>query len=147
MIIDDIYPRKNYITRQSPHNKNIQHIIASNLDQSLLMATLRSPKTSTGFIDRFLAASEAFHVPAILVFNKSDVYKEKDLIKFEEIKKVYQPLGPEMRNLINDCQFNNCMHISEPGCAVKKAVEEGRIYPERFFSYLNILDSMENKYS
>ncbi len=249
VIIDDIYPRKNYITRQSPHNRNIQHIIASNLDQSLLMATLRSPKTSTGFIDRFLAASEAFHVPAILVFNKSDVYKEKDLIKFEEIKKVYQPLGypvflisvaekkglkeiqdllkdkttllsghsgvgkssfinfllpgadlrtkevsdwsgkglhtttfaeiydldfggkiidtpglrefalmdisktelshyfPEMRALINECRFNNCMHISEPGCAVKKAVEEGRIYPERFFSYLNILDSMENKYS
>ncbi|MEO5500345.1 MAG: ribosome small subunit-dependent GTPase A, partial [Ginsengibacter sp.] len=54
---------------------------------------------------------------------------------------------PEMRALINECRFNNCMHISEPGCAVKKAVEEGRIYPERFFSYLNILDSMENKYS
>ena len=77
MVITKIHDRKNYITRQSPHNKHLHHIVASNLDQSLLLATLKDPKTSTGFIDRFLVASEAYHVPAIIVFNKSDLYKKK----------------------------------------------------------------------
>ena len=77
VIINTIYPRKNYITRQSPHNKHLHHIVASNLDQSILLATLKDPKTSTGFIDRFLVASEAYHVPAIIVFNKSDLYQRK----------------------------------------------------------------------
>ena len=78
VVITNIYQRKNYITRQSPHNKHQHHIIASNLDQSLLFATLKDPKTSQGFIDRFLVASEAYHVPAIIVFNKSDLYKKKE---------------------------------------------------------------------
>ena len=52
---------------------------------------------------------------------------------------------PEMKELINECHFNNCMHIEEPGCAVKKAVEEGKIFAERYVSYLTILDSIENK--
>ncbi|MGH2565277.1 MAG: GTPase RsgA, partial [Ginsengibacter sp.] len=60
VVITNIYSRKNYITRQSPHNKHQHHIIASNLDQSLLFATLKDPKTSQGFIDRFLVASEAY---------------------------------------------------------------------------------------
>ena len=51
----------------------------------------------------------------------------------------------EMRVLINECQFNNCMHINEPGCGVKAAVEKGRIHPDRYISYLNILDSIEEK--
>src|SRR5258705_7552889 len=59
VVINEIFERKNYITRQSPHNKNQHHIIAANLDQSLLFATLKDPKTSQGFIDRFLIASEA----------------------------------------------------------------------------------------
>jgi ribosome biogenesis GTPase len=50
---------------------------------------------------------------------------------------------PEMRALINDCQFNNCMHINEPGCAVKKAVNAGTVSVERYASYLTILDTME----
>ena len=57
--ISEIKDRKNYIARVSPHNKNQHHIIASNLDQSLLFATLKDPKTSTGFIDRFLVSCEA----------------------------------------------------------------------------------------
>jgi ribosome biogenesis GTPase / thiamine phosphate phosphatase len=52
---------------------------------------------------------------------------------------------PEMRQLLNDCQFNNCLHLEEPGCAVKKALEEGRIHAERYFSYCNIFDSIEEK--
>ena len=247
IVIHNIYPRKNYITRQSPHNKNLHHIIAANLDQSVLLVTLKSPKTSTGFIDRFLVASEAYHVPAIIVFNKNDLYGLKEKEKFEKVKLVYEKIGyrvlsmsindqvgidevyellkdkttllsghsgvgkssfintifpnlllktqdvsgwsgkglhtttfaemhdlpfggriidtpgirefalmdievhelshyfPEMKNLINDCKFNNCMHIEEPGCAVKLAVEEGKIAADRYISYLNILESMETK--
>jgi len=70
-MINEIYPRRNYINRQSPKGKHQHHIIASNLDQSLLVATLKEPKTSQGFIDRFLVASEAYHVPAIIVFNNN----------------------------------------------------------------------------
>jgi len=247
LTITDIAPRKNYITRSSPHNRNQHHIIASNLDQSLLFATLKDPKTSLGFIDRFLITSEAYHVPSIIVFNKSDLYKEKEKEKFADIKEIYEAIGykvqlmsiemndgveevknllkdkttllsghsgvgkssfinivfpelrlrtqdvsgwsgkglhtttfaemfnlsfggrvidtpgirelglvdiskqelshyfPEMRALINDCQFNNCMHINEPGCAVKEAVNAGTIHPDRYYSYLNILESIEKK--
>jgi ribosome biogenesis GTPase len=247
LTITDIAPRKNYITRSSPHNRNQHHIIASNLDQSLLFATLKDPKTSLGFIDRFLITSEAYHVPSIIVFNKSDLYKQKELDLFAEIKDMYEAIGykvqlmsieknigveevkellkdkttllsghsgvgkssfinivfpelrlrtqdvsgwsgkglhtttfaemfnlsiggrlidtpgirelglvdiskqelshyfPEMRSLINDCQFNNCMHINEPGCAVKEAVNSGSVHPDRYYSYLNILESIEKK--
>jgi len=245
--ITDIATRKNYITRSSPHNRNQHHIIASNLDQSLLFATLKEPKTSLGFIDRFLITSEAYYVPSILVFNKLDLYKEKELSRYEEIKEIYEAIGykvllmsieknigveevknllkdkttllsghsgvgkssfiniifpdlrlktqdvsgwsgkglhtttfaemfnlsfggrlidtpgirelglvdipkhelshyfPEMRALINQCHFNNCMHINEPNCAVKDAVNLGTVHPDRYYSYLNILDSIEKK--
>ena len=247
IVITKIHDRKNYITRQSPHNKHMHHIVAANLDQSILLATLKDPKTSTGFIDRFLVASEAYHVPAIIVFNKTDLYKTKEKEKFERIKEVYEKIGypvypmsvtnvegvdavkellkgkitllsghsgvgkssfintifpeniiktqevsdwsgkglhtttfaemfdlpfggkiidtpgmrefammdiepeelshyfPEMKALIHDCKFNNCMHIEEPGCAVKKAVEENKIAAERYISYLNILGTIDNK--
>ena len=247
VVVNNIYPRKNYITRQSPHNKHQHHIIASNLDQSLLFATLKEPKTSSGFLDRFLVASEAYHVPAIIVFNKSDLYKTKEQEKYEELKEIYENIGyrilsmsvsknigveevkdilkekttlisghsgvgkssfintifpelllktqdvsgwsgkglhtttfaemfdlqfggkiidtpgmrefalmdiekqelshyfPEMRSLLNECRFNNCMHIDEPGCAVTKSVEEGKISSLRYISYLNILSSMEGR--
>jgi ribosome biogenesis GTPase len=52
---------------------------------------------------------------------------------------------PEMRALINDCQFNNCFHMNEPGCAVKAAVEQGHVHMERYISYCNILDKIEEK--
>jgi ribosome biogenesis GTPase len=247
IVITTIHERKNYITRQSPHNKYKHHIVASNLDQSILLATLKDPKTSTGFIDRFLVASEAYHVPAIIVFNKTDLYKTKEKESFEKIKSIYEKIGypvyamslnanqgvkevtqllkdkttllsghsgvgkssfintifpenaiktqevsgwsgkglhtttfaemfdlpfggkiidtpgmrefammdiepqelshyfPEMKALINNCHFNNCMHIEEPGCAVKPAVAENKISPERYISYLNILGTIDNK--
>ena len=90
VVINTIIDRKNYITRQSPHNKHQHHIIASNLDQSLLFATLKDPKTSQGFIDRFLVTSEAYHIPSIIVFNKADLYKEKELEKFAEVKSIFR---------------------------------------------------------
>lgn len=242
--IDD---RNNYITRTSPANKHKHHIIASNLDQSLLFATLKEPKTSQGFMDRFLISSEAYHIPSIIVFNKTDLYREKELEKFAELQSIYEAIGykvmgmsieknigveqvknllknkttllsghsgvgkssfintifpelllktqdvsgwsgkglhtttfaemfdlpfggrvidtpgirelglvdipkqelshyfPEMRDLINDCQFNNCMHTNEPGCAVKAAVEAGSVHIDRYVSYCTILDKTEDK--
>ena len=91
--ITTIHDRKNYIARVSPHNKNQHHIVASNVDQSFLFATIRDPKTSQGFIDRFLVSCEAFHVPAIIVFNKADVYKQKEMDKFAELKSIYETIG------------------------------------------------------
>jgi len=246
-VITDIHERKNYIARTTPHRTWQRHIVASNVDQSLLFATLKEPRTSQGFIDRFLVACEAYHVPAIIVFNKADIYRKKELQQFEDFTSMYEAIGykvlltsmkenkgidelkillqnkttlisghsgvgkstfinaiipelmlrtkdvsgwsgkgmhtttfaemfdlplsgriidtpglrefgltdiskqelshyfPEMRERLNDCQFNNCIHINEPGCAVKKAVEEEEIFPERYISYCNILESIEER--
>jgi ribosome biogenesis GTPase len=245
--ITEIPDRRNYINRQSPRNKHQHHIIASNLDQSMLVATLKEPRTSQGFIDRFLVASEMYHVPAIIVFNKADLYKKKEEEKFEQWKDMYEAVGykvflvsakdneglkpveeelinkttlisghsgvgkssllnvilpdlelktqtisgwsgkgqhtttfaemddlpgggriidtpgmrefglvniekqevshyfPEMRKRLNDCQFNNCLHIDEPACAIKDAVENGAIAVDRYVSYINILGSIEER--
>ena len=245
VMIGDILPRRNYINRQSPSHKKHHQIVAANVDQSLLFATLREPKTSQGFIDRFLVTCEAYHVPAIIVFNKSDLYRKKELDKYEELTEMYEKIGyqvkllsveqqagleevkallsnkitlvsghsgvgkssfinaifpemklktqdvsgwsgkglhtttfaemfdlpfggsvidtpgvrefglvdisrqelshyfPEMAKLISDCQFNNCLHINEPGCAVKDAVVAGSIHEERYLSYYKILESIE----
>jgi ribosome biogenesis GTPase / thiamine phosphate phosphatase len=247
LTIKSIDQRRNYITRTSPHNKHQHHIIASNLDQSLLFATLKDPKTSTGFIDRFLITSEAYQIPSIIVFNKTDIYGEKEDAIFIETKEIYEKIGykvvrmstitgegieaikllmkdkvtlvsghsgvgkssfinmvfpllhiktqevsdwsgkglhtttfaemfdlpfggkiidtpgirelglvdipkqelahyfPEMRKLMNNCQFNDCMHINEPGCAIKEAVADNTISMERYVSYCNILDSIDDK--
>ena len=91
--ITNILERSNYIVRISPHNKNQHHIVASNIDQSLLFATLKDPKTSQGFIDRFLITAEAYHIPAIIVFNKLDIYREKEMNKFYELKNIYEQIG------------------------------------------------------
>ncbi len=247
VVINKIIERKNYITRQSPHNRNQHHIVASNLDQSLLFATLKDPKTSQGFIDRFLITSEAYQITSIIVFNKYDLYKKRELEKLEELKNIYEAIGykvmamsienntgveevkdllkdkvtlltghsgvgkssfinivfpqlalktqdvsgwsgkglhtttfaemfdlpmggqiidtpglrefalmdipkeelshyfPEMRAVMNACQFNNCMHINEPDCAVKTAVNNGGIATDRYVSYLTILDTIKDK--
>lgn len=246
-IITGIHDRRNYINRQSPRHKHQHHIVASNLDQSLLVATMKEPRTSQGFIDRFLVASEMYHIPAIIVFNKSDIYKQKDLDKFEIWKDIYESVGykvvllsalgnigleqmqsilgnkttlisghsgvgkssllnallpelelrtqeisgwsgkgmhtttfaemyelpyggqiidtpgmrefglvdvsrqelshyfPEMRTRLQRCQFNNCQHMNEPGCAIKEAVMNGDIEEDRYVSYAAILDSLEEK--
>lgn len=91
--ITKIHDRKNHINRQSPRIKSQQHIVAANIDQSLLIATLKEPRTSQGFIDRFLVACEMYHVPAIILFNKIDLHKEKDSEKFLQLKKVYEKIG------------------------------------------------------
>ena len=247
--ITRIHDRKNYISRQSPGNRKQHHIVSSNLDQSVLICTLKDPRTSQGFIDRFAIASEAYHVPVVLVFNKKDTWRQKEEQHFVYWKEMYERIGyavhaisamqndglaaikallqnkttllsghsgvgkssvlnalvpqlllrtgevsgwsgkgmhtttfaemfdldfggrvidtpgvrefglvdiereelshyfPEMRRLMNDCQFNNCMHINEPGCAVKAAVENlpetaDKVYADRYISYVNILESI-----
>jgi ribosome biogenesis GTPase len=92
-IITRIQDRRNYINRQSPHHRMQHHIVAANLDQSLLLVTLKEPRTSQGFIDRWLVTCEAYHVPAILVFNKADLYRKKESEKFEAWKEIYEAIG------------------------------------------------------
>lgn len=243
-IISEIHDRSNYINRQSPSHRMQHHIVAANIDQSLLVVTLKEPRTSQGFIDRWLVTCEAYHVPAILLFNKSDLYRNKEEQRFDEWRAMYEAIGyrlirmsvhnregldevnhllqgkisllsghsgvgkssflnavfpdlhlktrnvsgwsgkgihtttfaemfdlpgggriidtpgmrefglvditkqelsgyfPEMRALAGQCQFNNCLHLGEPGCRVKQAVQEGQIALHRYTSYCSILDSI-----
>jgi ribosome biogenesis GTPase len=242
IVINDIHSRQNYITRTSPHNKHQHHIIAANLDQSLLFTTIREPRTSLGFIDRFLVTAEAYQIPAVLVVNKTDLFRDKELAVFEHWKNIYTSIGypvipvslqtgeglsvlkellqdkttllsghsgvgkstfinhilpevqlrttevsdwsgkgmhtttfaemfdlplggriidtpgirelglfdvvkqelghyfPEIRSRMQDCQFNNCLHLNEPHCAIKNAVQENGISADRYVSYLTMLD-------
>lgn len=247
VMITAIHDRKNYINRQSPSHRKQHHIVAANLDQCMIVATLREPRTSQGFIDRFLVACESFHIPVVIVFNKADIYRDKDLEKYAEWEEMYSNAGyqtllisvkeqigvgalmnilknkvtlisghsgvgkstlinhllpdldlrtkevsgwsgkglhtttfaemfdlpeggniidtpgirefglvdipkqelshyfPEMKNIITECQFNNCLHMNEPGCAVKSAVEQEKIHVDRYVSYLTILDSIKEE--
>lgn len=91
--IKQILPRKNYIIRKATKLSKVSHIIAANIDQAILIVTLAHPRTSTGFIDRFLVTTEAYHIPAIIVFNKIDLYDEK-INQFEEkLTEIYQNTG------------------------------------------------------
>ncbi|MFZ9694458.1 MAG: ribosome small subunit-dependent GTPase A, partial [Chitinophagaceae bacterium] len=214
---------------------------------SAVIITLREPRTSQGFIDRFLVACEMYHVKPLIVFNKSDLYRHKEMNLYASLCDMYTGVGypvllvsaekqegmeelheflcnkvtllsghsgvgkssllnllvpgidrktqnisgwsgkgqhtttfaemfdlpnggkvidtpgmrefglvdiskqelshyfPEMRDRIHHCQFNNCQHYNEPGCAVKAAVGQGIIHEDRYVSYLTILDSIEEK--
>jgi len=92
-LVTEIQDRRNYINRQSPSHRMQHHIVAANIDQSLLLVTLKEPRTSQGFIDRWLVTCEAYHVPAILVFNKTDLYRKKEAEKFEAWKEMYEAVG------------------------------------------------------
>jgi len=244
-VIQEILPRRNYIIRRSLNLSKQTHILAANIDHAVLMATLVMPRTSTGFIDRFLVTCEAYSIPAILLFNKKDLlqpelaeiqqgimemyssigytcyavssFDEKDIqlvkallknkttlvaghsgvgkstfinaiqpdlnLKTGEISGVHlkgkhtttftelfelndggfiidspgiKELGlvemkpeevghyfPEIREVMNDCKFNNCRHENEPHCAVLKSVEEGKIHEERYINYLKMLNGDE----
>ncbi|MBD5211099.1 MAG: ribosome small subunit-dependent GTPase A [Bacteroidales bacterium] len=92
--ITDILPRKNYIIRRASNLSKESHILASNLDQALLIVTLAHPTTSLTFIDRFLATAEAYRVPAILVINKIDLLEdEEDLELLEAVRYLYDSIG------------------------------------------------------
>ncbi len=92
-VIHKLYDRKNHIIRKANNMSKQTHIIASNLDQSLLIITLAFPKTSLGFIDRFLVSAEAYHIPAILVFNKIDLMQGEWEDMVDETIQRYQKIG------------------------------------------------------
>lgn len=245
-MIHEIEERKNYIIRRSPRNPHKNHIIASNLDQLFLVGTMSMPRTSTGFIDRMLMIAEMHHIPATLIINKRDIYKDKDFKRFEVIKKTYEKIGygvelisahneedvaqlnnllkdkttlfaghsgvgkstlinqlipdldlqtkdissytnkgqhtttfaemhllpvggyivdtpgikelaavdiepeevshyfTEMKDLLSDCKFNNCLHRQEPKCAVRQACMDDLLADSRYDSYLKILDEISS---
>lgn len=253
-MITDIADRRNCIIRRATKLSKQTHVIAANIDQLCIVATLGFPRTSTGFIDRLLVTAEAYHIPAVIIFNKCDLYGTDDGTSqlwdiHREIKSIYESVGypvyevsaiqgtgieqiknlvsgkvslfsghsgvgksallnaidpslhlrtgevsdwslkgkhtttfaeifpiklshsdnqsflidtpgikefgmvdftpeelshffPEMRSRLHNCHFANCTHRHEPGCAIKDAVDQGAISPERYQNYLNIIDSI-----
>lgn len=91
--ITDIEPRKNYIIRRATNLSKEAHILAANIDQTALIVTLHHPVTSTTFIDRFLATAEAYRIPAILIFNKTDLLTEDEQTELNALRQLYQSLG------------------------------------------------------
>jgi len=89
----DILPRKNHILRQSVKKTGHSHVLAANVDQALLVATIAYPRTSLGFIDRFLVSAEAFRIPQFVVLNKIDLLSEKEMIWVGELVRLYSDIG------------------------------------------------------
>ena len=92
-IIEVITPRKNYIVRKSPKKKHFAHMIAANIDQAVLIASHKRPRTSLGFIDRFLVTLEAFRIPGYLLINKSDLYSKEEPAALLGIMELYESIG------------------------------------------------------
>jgi len=246
-MITDIGPRKNYVVRQSPRQKHELHLIASNVDQAFIIATLVQPRLKQGFIDRCLMMTEPHDIPACIVFNKSDVYGEDELALYEGLSDIYTEIGyqtlltsaisgaglDDMRALLKDkvtlfcgqsgvgkstlvnaiqpqfdlkvtelsdytgkgqhtttfaemytldfggyiidmpgiktlsfnnlepmdvahnfreffalspsCRYPNCIHRTEPDCAVKDALEKGQVSELRYMNYLKIIEEIEEQ--
>ena len=92
-MIVKLYDRKNHILRKSVNLSKQTHIIAANIDQALLIASLAMPRTSSGFIDRLLVTAEAYHIPAIIVFNKIDLLNKEMQKSLEELISIYEYAG------------------------------------------------------
>ncbi len=92
-LIKEILPRKNYVVRQSPRKKHQLHLLASNIDQALLIVTIIQPNLKQGFIDRFLLMTEPYNIPVHIVFNKKDIYGEKEVAVYNYLKEIYEPIG------------------------------------------------------
>ena len=245
-VISEVLKRNNYIIRQSARNRTAEHILAANIDRAFIIATVKQPATTTGFIDRFLLTAEAYHIPSTILLNKMDLYNEDDLRQVEFFKNIYSKAGypielisaktdehlnavralmkdkvnlvaghsgvgkstfinkmipgmnlkvgdvsdyhskgmhtttfaemfhipeggfiidtpgikefgildlapeelahyfPEMKTRMHNCKFNNCLHINEPKCAIRDAVEKGEISKSRYGSYLAIVEDVRN---
>ena len=94
-IITEILPRTNYIIRKSTRKETYGHILASNIDQAILVVTFTFPRTSLGFIDRYLVSTESFRIPARIIFNKSDLMDDKIKKVHRETADMYEKLGYE----------------------------------------------------
>lgn len=92
-VISSLEERKNYIIRKATKLSKQTHIIAANIDQAILVVTLAYPRTSTGFIDRFLVTAEAYSIPAIIVFNKADIYEDVGMEMVKQLAAVYEHAG------------------------------------------------------
>ena len=92
-IIGNILPRTNFVIRKSVHKTEHGHLLAANIDQAVMMATLNHPKTSFGFIDRFIVSTDAYRIPSVLLINKSDLHKSEDEEVVEEVKAIYGDIG------------------------------------------------------
>jgi ribosome biogenesis GTPase len=247
-IIKQILPRDNYVVRQSPRKKHDLHLLASNINQAVVIVTIVQPMLKQGFIDRFLLMTEPYNIPTTIIFNKSDVYSDDDLLTYHALTEIYHPIGyntlivsalegfnlkafkdllkdkitlisgqsgvgksslinaiqPELDLRVGDisdysgkgqhtttfaemhplnfggyiidtpgiktlsfnhlepidiahnfreffalssqCKFGgNCLHRSEPGCAVKAGLEEGTVSEHRYFNYITLLEEAENQ--
>ena len=92
-VINKILPRYNVIVRKSVNLSKASHIIASNIDQAILVATIAHPRTSTGFMDRFLVTAEAYHIPTTIVFNKCDLYDDEQMAYAKELIATFENIG------------------------------------------------------
>jgi len=92
-LIKEIVDRKNYVIRQSPRKKHFLHILAANIDQAILIVTIRNPKLKQGFIDRFVLMTESYDIPVHIFFNKGDIYTDDDLAVYQMLKEIYEPIG------------------------------------------------------
>ena len=247
VVIEEISPRQNYIIRKSVHKTSHGQLLAANVDQAIFIFTYKFPKTSLGFLDRFLVTAEAFRIPVTIVFNKMDLINEEGKDQVFEWAGLYQELGyrvlftsiplnqgisefkemfegkvslmaghsgvgkssllnivaptlhiktkeisdfaqkgvhtttystmwelgpdtylidspginefgvmeiekeelahyfPEMRALLGQCKFNNCLHLHEPHCVVQQAVKDGEIASSRYLSYFSIFENDDNR--
>lgn len=92
-LIHTISERHNYIIRKSIKLSKFSHIIAANIDQLIIIASIEQPRTSTGFIDRVLVTAEAYHIPACVVFNKIDIYSTKSEERYKALMELYRNIG------------------------------------------------------
>lgn len=92
-LITDILPRRNYIERKATNLSKISHLIAANIDMAFLIVTLKEPRTSLGFIDRFLVSAEGFRIPVTIVFNKIDLYKAAEIKVVDKLSVLYTGIG------------------------------------------------------
>lgn len=92
-IIKKIEPRLNYVARQSPHNRLQLHLLAVNIDQAIVVSTVREPALKTGFIDRFLLLTEPQNIPTFIVINKTDIYDQEDMEIGLGLKYLYEKIG------------------------------------------------------
>ena len=138
-IISEVKPRQNYIIRKSVKLSKQYHIIASNIDLSIIVVTINNPSTSTNFIDRFLVSCEAYHIPVLIVFNKIDLYNNDEKKQLENLKNMYSKIGYEcevisakkgdnIENVIDKMKNKTCIISGHSG--VGKSTLINAISPE-----------------